>query len=319
MDTAIEDSPQWQAPSLQQQAANGDIVAAVNGSLGFSRTVSDLLFHYCDIHEHSHQQATFMRPAGLVLGVVLKGQLAFALDGEEALIDASEQPQCFAFNLATTTQWTRITQEHNQLIKLIVAVPHSWITERYTRTRDLGELFDRLLRSHKVVWQTPALDKSQHQCKKACLDVQQPLADLEVEGIALNLAATILQDLSPALSSNEAPTVPKREINSTAYRLYEHLESQVIPAATPSQPDLQHIANELGMSVSTAQRCFKEWFGQTIIEFVRNRRLDIAREQLLKHKTIGEVAYQAGYKHTSNFALAFKKRFGVSPGALGKA
>lgn len=80
---------------------------------------------------------------------------------------------------------------------------------------------------------------------------------------------------------------------------------------------LNQVASDMGMSVSNLQRVFRASYGQTIGEYIRQRRLEIARDAIVRErKSIGEAAYLAGYLHTSNFTNAFKRLFGVPPGTL---
>ncbi|QTG98088.1 helix-turn-helix transcriptional regulator, partial [Vibrio furnissii] len=68
---------------------------------------------------------------------------------------------------------------------------------------------------------------------------------------------------------------------------------------------------------SNLQRRFKQQMGMTVANYVRQRRLNNARQQLERgYVTITEAAYEAGYHHPSNFTAAFKKAFGESPQAF---
>jgi AraC-like DNA-binding protein len=79
---------------------------------------------------------------------------------------------------------------------------------------------------------------------------------------------------------------------------------------------LGDIASRNGMSISTLQRVFKTCFGTTVHEFVRTRRLELARLALLdKGLTVGEAAFQAGYSSPANFSTAFQRAFGYRPSA----
>jgi AraC-like DNA-binding protein len=50
------------------------------------------------------------------------------------------------------------------------------------------------------------------------------------------------------------------------------------------------------------------------LNYATRRSLESARAELLGGKhSIGEIAWLAGYQHTSNFCSAFKRSFGVTP------
>jgi AraC-like DNA-binding protein len=74
------------------------------------------------------------------------------------------------------------------------------------------------------------------------------------------------------------------------------------------------IAREAGASVSTVQRHFKEHFGITIFDFIRQERLEAARAALASEGIpVAHAAHLAGYNNISSFTTAFRKAFGVTP------
>lgn len=77
---------------------------------------------------------------------------------------------------------------------------------------------------------------------------------------------------------------------------------------------LNEIARNSGMNSSTLQRTFRAIQGTTVLEYVRGRKLEHAREALERDGvTVSEAAYLAGYASSANFATAFRRRYGVSP------
>ena len=83
------------------------------------------------------------------------------------------------------------------------------------------------------------------------------------------------------------------------------------PDATPST---RVLANRLATNETTLRRCFKAAFGSTIVDYVRDRRLDRARTFVRDtHLQIAEIAYRTGYTDPANFTKAYRRRFGCSP------
>lgn len=71
------------------------------------------------------------------------------------------------------------------------------------------------------------------------------------------------------------------------------------------------------MSTSKLQRMFKLYYNSTVMNYIRTLRLIAARDAICQRgATIGEAAFMAGYRHSSNFCLAFKKAFGENPGEI---
>ncbi|AQU84195.1 MULTISPECIES: helix-turn-helix transcriptional regulator [unclassified Halomonas] len=79
---------------------------------------------------------------------------------------------------------------------------------------------------------------------------------------------------------------------------------------------LQRLADRAAMSPSTLLRHFKMAYGLAPIDYLRKRRLSLARELLLCGHSVQQAAHLSGYRHASNFITAFKKNYGISPGAL---
>lgn len=87
-----------------------------------------------------------------------------------------------------------------------------------------------------------------------------------------------------------------------------------------SELDRHHRLSELaqfsGMSVTSLKCKFQAVVGQSVFAFLRDQRLDRARQGIEREGwTVGQAAYYVGYRHATNFATAFRRRFGVSPTA----
>ena len=77
---------------------------------------------------------------------------------------------------------------------------------------------------------------------------------------------------------------------------------------------LDHMAREYGISISKLSRCFKETYGMPLHAYVIESRLCEGARLLAEGKlTIGEISERVGYAKQSQFAAAFRKRFGVLP------
>ena len=77
---------------------------------------------------------------------------------------------------------------------------------------------------------------------------------------------------------------------------------------------LDRMAREYGISISKLSRCFKETYGMPLHAYVIESRLCEGARLLAEGKlTIGEISERVGYAKQSQFAAAFRKRFGVPP------
>lgn len=82
-------------------------------------------------------------------------------------------------------------------------------------------------------------------------------------------------------------------------------------------PDLAGLAAAVGMTPRRLNQNFRIVYGTTVFDYLRDARLDAAREALEAGSTLPlkQLAWELGYNQASNFVTAFRRRFGVSPGA----
>lgn len=80
---------------------------------------------------------------------------------------------------------------------------------------------------------------------------------------------------------------------------------------------LEQIALQACVSANTLQRHFRAAWGCTVFEFLREARMQRARVALERDGvTVAQAAWLAGYNSPANFATAFRRHYGVSPGQL---
>lgn len=82
-------------------------------------------------------------------------------------------------------------------------------------------------------------------------------------------------------------------------------------------PDLEGLAREVGLSAKRLNRGFRAVYGSTVFAYLRDARLDAARQALEEGTPLSlkQLAWELGYGQVSNFITAFRRRFGVSPGS----
>jgi GTP pyrophosphokinase len=78
----------------------------------------------------------------------------------------------------------------------------------------------------------------------------------------------------------------------------------------------QDVANNAGYSLYYFSRIFKKQMGLSVMEYVKERRLIKASEEIESGKKIIDVALEYGYQSHSGFTKAFKNKFGFSPSLL---
>ena len=92
-------------------------------------------------------------------------------------------------------------------------------------------------------------------------------------------------------------------------KLFQYLDTHL--ENTPSIPD---IADEMGYSVSYLAREFKKQTGQTMQQYLRQRRIELAKLALLSsNDSIQNICHHLGFSSQSYFTAEFRKAVGMTP------
>ena len=80
---------------------------------------------------------------------------------------------------------------------------------------------------------------------------------------------------------------------------------------------IEELCKHTGVGVRTLQRCFREYFGHSITDYLRTIRLDAAYRELTagdsRETNVTQVALGNGFTHLGRFSVAYRTRFGESP------
>jgi len=83
---------------------------------------------------------------------------------------------------------------------------------------------------------------------------------------------------------------------------------------------VHELAAAVGLSSSRLAHLFRDEVGQSIRSYVVERRLSMAAFLIVQtDERISQIAYGVGFGDISNFNHAFKKKFGMAPGAYREA
>lgn len=135
------------------------------------------------------------------------------------------------------------------------------------------------------------------------------LAQLFLDGKLSELFAVVLgAAITDDCAAFRAPMLSRTE--RAAIREAKH----IIDAAIAYAPSCGELARQVHISAAKLSRGFSAIYGQSLHQYVIAERLETGARLLLENeKNVGEIAALVGYGKASNFAAAFKKRFGVAP------
>lgn len=324
-------------PSLTPELGAED--PFLKGRFVIERTLSGIQLHIMDAQELTNSQCSFIAPPGLTFGVVLLGSVRFTVGEEEYHLAPSHTENqtegenatplfnnCFALNLLRHTTIARALLKDESVCKIYITVSHKWLEQHLNLSETVDrKIFHFIRQQHGLIqWQGSSQLKALaeeiiHSSQHAGV-----FSNLSNESEIIKFCAAFLHELKEVhldidhLHLDPAPLRGVQSGKSNAERIKQFIDDRLFQSATNlASIRVETIASELGLSTRSMQRIFKQEYAQTVFDYIRQHRLAIARDALINGDvSIGEAAYLAGYKHSSNFANAFKEAFGVAPGNL---
>jgi AraC-like DNA-binding protein len=119
------------------------------------------------------------------------------------------------------------------------------------------------------------------------------------------LLATLLQRTClPAISDNTELPIASRDVRRAEAYICSNVSRNM---------RLQDIARAAGVSARTLQTGFKRDRHVTPMQYLRNLRLDAARQRLLAGSSVADAAFDTGFAHQGRFAQYYRSRFGHPP------
>jgi AraC-like DNA-binding protein len=283
------------------------------GTLQFSSSSANIHIHTCDLVEKQHFSSTAELDASLSINILLRGKVRYKLSQHAYEFSTTktvkEQPVVFVNAINQPVIFTRFMRPNQQVKKVNITCDKKWLFERCTLPNDV-ELLNTIFNHNEQVshWlaDEEMLELAQKLISKA---TDKSLNNqLSSEKIAIEILQLTINKLNH-LSKDEN----KRITMASSHKNSDQLLSQVSDLLE-QKLSLEEIATKLAMSVSTLQRKFKTLYKITVIDYHRQKKLNQSRRHLVVDGlSIGETAYLAGYKYTSNFSHAFKQQFNLTP------
>jgi AraC-like DNA-binding protein len=134
-----------------------------------------------------------------------------------------------------------------------------------------------------------------------CKDMEEPLQKIAVRHRALSLLTHIYQLY---LQNLVCPAPKDERIQAMLGYLNRNLHEPV---------SLDTLCREFHVSKNHLNVIFRKETGTTVNQYMRIKRLVMARQEILKGCTAEEAAYRAGFNDYSNFYRAYKAFFGIIP------
>lgn len=200
---------------------------------------------------------------------------------------------------------------------LILYLRPAYIRERLAETVDrLPRALQLFVREEHPGFFFETLPLSANMVSAVAAVVSNPflgsLRRLFVEGKAMEILSSALHALTQAEAlTGVAVRLRPRDIECL------HFVRSVIERDYADPRPIVELARHIGLNQQKLKCGFKVLFGMTIFECYQNKRLAVAADLLQNQgASVTEAALAAGYEYPSNFAIAFKRKYGVPPKQL---
>lgn len=138
-----------------------------------------------------------------------------------------------------------------------------------------------------------------------------PLRNMYLEGKTLELLALWFQQ---TLLEDEVPARRGRNRFSKQDIAKVREASVILEQRMEQPPSLLELSKLVKISDSKLKAGFKEIFGTTAFGFLKEKRLEKAKELLEWERiSVYDAAIRVGYSNPSHFAASFRERFGCNP------
>ena len=280
--------------------------ALLAGSLSIAQLRAGLFLHCTDVtHLHDMTTRFAMVEEGTKVLLKLEGNARVSLGGVPVGLDAGQGadacPQGAVVTLSIPEDFERHCRADTRERMVVITLTTQWF--------ESAGLAPCHLREHLAVraWQpSPRAIAIAEQLVRPAAFVG-PMHALYQESRALDLVAEALTQVGPGEQTAPPALAP------AAYRRICRLQA-LLDSGEADSLSLGSIAQEIGCNANTLQRQFRDTFGKTIFDYLRESRLQRAAEALERDGVSVAVAAEiAGYNSQANFSTAFRRHFGIAP------
>ncbi|MBW7900393.1 MAG: helix-turn-helix transcriptional regulator [Rhodocyclaceae bacterium] len=268
--------------------------AVVHGVLEHCDLGNGLLIVAADAQADCTVRAEAVFPAGLTLGVCLRGAVEGIFSARTRI--SLETGRCIAMHMRDPVSMSGLVQSGKGGRMLSIRGTPEWLEAAQVPVPQAGSASLRV----QPFELPPGLPQIAEGLFSPALT--GPLRKLMAEGCAL----TLISHAGQACGMRTGLSVRDR-IRMTRVR-------EIIEADPFADYSLASLAGEAGVGLSTLKHHFPRAYGKTVFEFLRDRRLESAYQALNSGRwTVSEAAYAVGFSHPSSFSTAFKRKFGFPP------
>ncbi|HTR30582.1 MAG TPA: AraC family transcriptional regulator [Puia sp.] len=205
-----------------------------------------------------------------------------------------------------------------QFSALSIFLPEAWMGHFLGDNEQLGKIRELLEVGHNVI--TSRLGRRQMSLFSSAMAVPLRPGDrielLRIQNDSLGLLEYFLCNRHRSLLGMN----PVSDIeNEDDLSLIREVESYISEFYCSDTFTVDSILKKTYTSYHRLNFLFKSIHGMTISEYIRNKRIEKSKEMIADNaKSISQIAYEIGYSSISNYILAFKKVYQITPGKYKK-
>ena len=131
------------------------------------------------------------------------------------------------------------------------------------------------------------------------------------------IAANIELFLNYCVRFYDRQFITRNDLNKGVLERFEVLLNDYFRSDRPQTeglPAVRYCAEQLNLSANYFGDLIKKETGKSPLEYIQLKVMNIAKEKVLDAgKSVGEIAYELGFKYPQHFTRAFKKSTGYTP------
>ncbi|MBL4763731.1 MAG: helix-turn-helix transcriptional regulator [Colwellia sp.] len=244
--------------------------------------------------------------------------LTFAIQGDSLFIAESNKKTIHFIEGSTSIthfsqcQGERHYQAGSQVAQIRLSISKNWLS------RHLGQAITEQIFSNNngitLIKQQPTTPTAINLCLQLTqLSLNNALDKLTLHALAVNLLKSELSLLIKQ-SKDKNPLVCDQD-QQQAKAIKQLIDSKFSHTLT-----IKTIANTLGSNESKIKKLCQQFYGESPFQLLTRVRMQHALALLTNDNlAIAQVADKVSYRHSSNFSLAFKDFYGLTPGQVVKA
>jgi AraC-like DNA-binding protein len=198
---------------------------------------------------------------------------------------------------------------------LVLFIPRDWIGSYMKDNENFGRI-EQLLQQDPPITSC-RLGRRQLSLLSSLLTFpDSPTSLLSVQNDALSLLEYFLCNRHRSLLGSATADALGNEDDLS---LIKEVESYISEYYCSDTFTVDSILKKTYTSYHKLNFLFKSIHGMTISEYIRNKRIEKSKEMIADNaKSISQIAYEIGYSSISNYILAFKKIYQITPGKYKK-